>query len=73
MSSPDDSGQGSRDKASGSWWRVPGRHCRSMSYSIKRRAHLCSLEERARLLNYHVSAKQSVMRVNLLPHTYGLK
>ena len=52
---------------------MPGCHCRSMPYSARRRAHLCNLEKRSRLLNSHVSAEQSVMRVNLLPHTYGLK
>ena len=69
MSSPGDSEQGSRDKAAGSWSRVPGRHCRSMSYVIRRRAHLCSVEERSRLLNSHVGAEQSLMRVSYLTRT----
>ena len=47
MSSPGDSEHGSLDRAAGIWWRVLGHYCRSMSYSIKRRAHLMTLVGRA--------------------------
>ena len=52
---------------------MPGCHHRPMSYLIRRKDHLCSLEESSRLLNSQVGTEQPVMRVNLLPHTYGLK
>ena len=61
------------ERASGSWWFAPGHHWRSMSCSIYLSIHRWSFDERAWLLNSHVSAEQSVNRTNFLPHKNGLK
>ena len=48
-------------------------HRKSISYSCRLRAHLCSLGPRLRLRNSHVSAEQSVTQAKRLSATFGLK
>ena len=64
---------GSLERQSGTRFALPARHRKSISYSCRLRAHLCSLGSRLRLRNSHVSAEQSVTKVKRLPATYCLK
>ena len=54
---------GSLERQSGTRFALPARHRKSISYSCRLRAHLCSLGSRLRLRNSHVRAEQSVTKV----------
>ena len=64
---------GSLERQPGTRLALPDRHRKSIPYSCRLRAHLCSLGSRLRLRNSHVSAEQSVTKVKRLPATYCLK
>ena len=64
---------GSLERQSGTRFALPARHRKSISYSCRLRAYLCSLGSRLRLRNSHVGAEQSVTKVKRLPATYCLK
>ena len=64
---------GSLERQSGTRFVLRARHRKSISYSCRLRAHLCSLGSSLRLQNSHVRAEQSVTNVKRLPVTYCLK
>ena len=64
---------GSLERQSGTRFALPARHRKSLSYSCRLRAHLCSLGSRLRPRNSHVSAEQSVTKARRLPGTFCLK
>ena len=66
-------GCGSLEQQSGTRFALPARHRKSLLYSCRLGAHLCSFGSRLRLRNSHVSAEQSATRVKRLPTTYCLK
>ena len=66
-------GCGSLERQSGTRFALPARHRKSMSYSCRLGAHLCSFGSKLQLRNSHVSAEQFVTKVKHLPVTYCLK
>ena len=62
---------GSLERQSGTRFTLLVRHRKSISYSCRLRAHLCSLGLRLRLRDSHVSAEQSVTKAKRLPATFG--
>lgn len=67
LSSPGISNRVTYERAFGWWWFRQAFHCRSMSYSTMRRAHVYSLTERFWLFKNHVAAEQSVISVFFSP------
>ena len=53
------------ERQSGTRFTLPARHRKSISYTCRLRAHLCSLGSRLRLRNSHESAEQSVAKASV--------